>query len=34
MGRVPGLGEHTHAILEELGVDADAIAAWRKEGTI
>ena len=34
MGRVPSLGEHTRAILEELGFDRDAVAAWKKEGAI
>ena len=34
MGPVPALGEHTDAILIELGVDAGVIAAWRKKGTI
>jgi crotonobetainyl-CoA:carnitine CoA-transferase CaiB-like acyl-CoA transferase len=34
MGAVPGLGQHTDAILAELGFDAGAIAAWRREGTI
>lgn len=34
MGPVPALGQHTTAILEELGFDADRIGAWRMEGTI
>jgi itaconate CoA-transferase len=34
MGAVPSLGQHTHAILTDLGFDANAIAAWRKEGMI
>jgi len=34
MGAVPALGQHTDAILAELGFAGDAIAAWRKEGTI
>jgi itaconate CoA-transferase len=34
MGDVPALGEHTDAILEELDVARDTIAAWRKEGAI
>jgi itaconate CoA-transferase len=33
MGAVPGLGQHTDAILKELGFDAAAITAWR-EGKI
>ncbi len=31
---VPALGAHTDAILGELGFDAEAISAWRAEGTI
>ena len=34
MGPVPALGAHTDAILLELGFGAEAIAAWRTEGTI
>jgi itaconate CoA-transferase len=34
MGAVPALGEHTDAILRELGYDAGRIAAWRTEGLI
>lgn len=34
MGPVPGLGEHSDAILTELGFDEDTIGAWRREGTI
>jgi formyl-CoA transferase len=34
MGAVPALGEHTDAILHELGFSGDAIARWRQEGTI
>jgi formyl-CoA transferase len=34
MGDVPALGQHTQPILEELGYDAGAIAAWRKEQMI
>jgi crotonobetainyl-CoA:carnitine CoA-transferase CaiB-like acyl-CoA transferase len=30
----PGLGEHTDAILGELGFDAEAIAALRREGAV
>jgi crotonobetainyl-CoA:carnitine CoA-transferase CaiB-like acyl-CoA transferase len=34
MGAVPALGEHTDAILEELGFDTEGIAGWRRGGTI
>jgi itaconate CoA-transferase len=34
MGDVPALGQHTDAILQELGVTRDTIAAWRDEGAI
>jgi crotonobetainyl-CoA:carnitine CoA-transferase CaiB-like acyl-CoA transferase len=32
MGAVPALGEHSSAILQELGFDAATAATWRKEG--
>jgi itaconate CoA-transferase len=34
MAAVPALGEHSEAILEELGFDRRTIAAWRQEGAI
>ncbi|HSC28269.1 MAG TPA: CaiB/BaiF CoA-transferase family protein [Vicinamibacterales bacterium] len=34
LGAVPALGQHTEAILADLGFDAGVIAAWRREGTI
>ena len=34
LGDVPALGQHTDAILTELGIDAATIASWRQEGTI
>jgi itaconate CoA-transferase len=34
MGDVPALGQHTDAILKELGIAPDTIAAWRSEGAI
>jgi len=34
MGDVPALGQHTGAILEELGFDRDTVAGWRQEGVI
>ncbi len=32
MNAVPSLGQHSQAILAELGFDPDTIATWRKEG--
>ncbi|GAS95549.1 L-carnitine dehydratase/bile acid-inducible protein F [Mycolicibacterium canariasense] len=34
MGAVPGLGEHTDALLHELGYSADDIATMRTDGAI
>jgi crotonobetainyl-CoA:carnitine CoA-transferase CaiB-like acyl-CoA transferase len=34
MGAVPALGQHSDAILNELGYDGDTIAAWRRNGVI
>ena len=34
LGAVPALSAHTEAILRELGFGAEAVAAWRAEGTI
>lgn len=34
MGAVPAVGEHTDAILEELGYDRAAVAGWRKRGIV
>ena len=34
LGAVPALGEHTAALLAELGLDADAIAALRATGAV
>ena len=34
MGAVPALGEHTEAILKELGFEAATIAAWKKSKII
>jgi formyl-CoA transferase len=34
MRAVPALGEHTEAILGELGIDRETIAVWRREGVI
>jgi crotonobetainyl-CoA:carnitine CoA-transferase CaiB-like acyl-CoA transferase len=34
MGAVPGLGQHTDAVLTELGIADDEIAALRAQGAI
>ena len=34
MGPVPALGEHTEAVLTELGLDADEIGLLRSLGVI
>ena len=34
MAPVPGLGEHTDAILAELGFDDDGVATLRSDGAI
>ena len=34
MGPIPALGQHTDAILNELGFDTPTIAQWRSDGTI
>jgi itaconate CoA-transferase len=34
MGDVPALGQHTEAVLLELGIDRETIAGWRHEGVI
>ena len=34
MGAVPALGEHTDAVLTELGFDKEEIAALREQGAI
>jgi itaconate CoA-transferase len=34
LGDVPALGQHTDAILGEIGVDGATIARWRREGVI
>jgi itaconate CoA-transferase len=34
MGDVPALGQHTGAILDELGFDGGTVAGWRTEGAV
>ncbi len=34
MAPVPALGQHTQSILEDIGVDRQTIAAWRREGVV
>jgi crotonobetainyl-CoA:carnitine CoA-transferase CaiB-like acyl-CoA transferase len=34
MGAIPALGQHTAAILGELGFGPETIDAWRREGAI
>ena len=34
MGAIPALGEHTAAILEQLGFDASTIEEWRTSGVV
>jgi len=34
MGAVPGLGQHTDAVLAELGIADDEIVALRAQGAI
>lgn len=34
MGAVPGLGQHTDLVLEELGIGADEVVAFRDRGVI
>ena len=34
MGAIPGLGQHTDAVLAELGLDKEEIAALRERGVI
>ncbi len=34
MGPVPALGEHTAAILGELGIDVETMAEWRSRGIL
>ncbi|HEY7448847.1 MAG TPA: CoA transferase, partial [Vicinamibacterales bacterium] len=33
-GSIPALGQHTHAILEELNFDRESIARWKTDGII
>ena len=33
-GDLPDLGEHTDAVLTDLGYPSDAIAQWRSDGVL
>ena len=33
-GDLPALGQHTHAVLTELGYPPEAIAQWRADGVV
>jgi crotonobetainyl-CoA:carnitine CoA-transferase CaiB-like acyl-CoA transferase len=34
MDPIPALGEHTDALLTELGFDAPTIARWHRDGVV
>jgi crotonobetainyl-CoA:carnitine CoA-transferase CaiB-like acyl-CoA transferase len=34
MGPIPALGEHTDAILREIGYDAATIGDWRQRSVV
>jgi itaconate CoA-transferase len=34
MGPIPSIGEHTDAILEELGIASETVADWRARGIV
>jgi len=34
MGPIPAIGEHTDAVLAELGYEPDTIAQWKQTGMI
>jgi itaconate CoA-transferase len=34
LGKIPAVGEHTEAILGELGIDLTTIARWREAGIV
>jgi crotonobetainyl-CoA:carnitine CoA-transferase CaiB-like acyl-CoA transferase len=34
MDPIPGVGEHTEAILRELGIEPTTIAGWREDGVV
>jgi crotonobetainyl-CoA:carnitine CoA-transferase CaiB-like acyl-CoA transferase len=34
MSAIPAVGEHTDAILAEIGIDAPTAAEWRAKGIV
>jgi itaconate CoA-transferase len=34
MDAIPALGQHTDAVLAELGFDKTAVARWRRDGVV
>jgi len=34
MGSIPAVGEHSDAILTELGYDAGTVDDWRRQGIV
>jgi crotonobetainyl-CoA:carnitine CoA-transferase CaiB-like acyl-CoA transferase len=34
MGAIPSVGEHTDAILSELGIASETVADWRARGIV
>ena len=34
LGDVPAVGQHTEAILREIGIETSVVNAWRREGII
>jgi formyl-CoA transferase len=34
MSAIPAVGEHTDAILAEVGIDASTAAGWRAKGIV
>ena len=34
MDPIPAVGEHTNAILDEIGIDVATVSAWRRDGVV